>query len=52
MKAIVAGGVALVAGLWMATYLPAWSPLWLAGAVLALVGVASLAGGIWVELGY
>ena len=52
VRTIVAGGVALVAGLWVATYLPAWSPLWAVGAVLALVGVAGLAGGIWMELDY
>ena len=52
MTAIVAGGVALVAGLWIATYLPAWSPLWVVGAALVLVGVAGLAGGIWIELDY
>ena len=46
------GGLSLVAGLWVATYHPTWSPLWLLGAALALVGTASLAGGIWIELDY
>ena len=52
MKAITAGGVALVAGLWTATYFDAGSLPWLFGAGLALVGSAALAGGIWLEVDY
>ena len=52
VKAIVGGGVALVAGLWVATLSTAWSPRWAVGAALALVGVGGLAGGIWLELDY
>ena len=50
VRAITAGGLALVAGLWIATYLPRWSLPWVLGAGLVLVGVGALAGGIRLEL--
>ncbi|ESP87434.1 hypothetical protein K933_14203 [Candidatus Halobonum tyrrellensis G22] len=49
---VVAGGVALVAGLWLVSLLAAGSPAWLLGVGLALVGVAALAAGIRRELAY
>jgi hypothetical protein len=47
---VVAGGLALVAGLWLAALTPLWSGPWLAGAVLSLGGVAGLAVGIGAEI--
>ena len=47
---ITGGGVVLVAGLWLTALAAAGSPVWLAGAALALAGTASLAVGIWTEL--
>lgn len=51
--AIVAGGLALVAGLWLVSLFEARSAVWLLGLGLALLGVLGLAGGIWsqVEVG-
>jgi small-conductance mechanosensitive channel len=49
-RAIVASGVALLAGLWVVTLSATASPAWLAGAALAAVGVGGLAAGIWMEL--
>ncbi|MFB6091121.1 MAG: hypothetical protein ABEJ97_08685 [Halobellus sp.] len=43
---IVAGGLALVAGLWIGTLAPPQSLPWALGVGLALVGVGGLAGGI------
>lgn len=52
MRLIVAGGVALVAGLWIVTLVGRWSPPWLAGLGLVLVGVGALTAGIESELSY
>ena len=52
VRIIVVGGVALVAGLWVATLFGAWSLPWLVGVVLAFGGVGGLAGGIWEEIEY
>lgn len=49
---VVAGGLALVAGLWLATLFAAGSPGWVLGVVLAVGGVAGLAAGIRMELVY
>lgn len=49
---IVAGGVALVAGLWLSTAFVTASGGWLVGAALALCGISSLAVGIERELAY
>lgn len=49
---IVAGGVALVAGLWLTAAFAASAPGWLAGVALALTGVGCLAVGIERELDY
>lgn len=43
---VVGGGLLLVAGLWVAALAPAWSPPWLVGAALSLVGAAGLGLGI------
>lgn len=50
VQLLVAGGLALLAGLWTLRVAGAWSPSWLAGAVLVVVGVAGLAVGIGSEL--
>ena len=50
VRAIVAGGVALVAGLWVAAFAAPGSPAWLAGAALALAGAGGLAAGVLSEL--
>ncbi len=49
-QAITAGGVALVAGLWLAALFTWASTAWLAGVVLAALGTAALAWGIWIEV--
>jgi hypothetical protein len=45
-----AGGLALVAGLWALRLSARWSPPWLAGAALAALGAAVLAAGLGREL--
>ena len=50
VRLVVAGGVVLVASLWLMRVAAAWSALWVAGIALALVGTAALAAGIWREL--
>lgn len=52
VQLIVAGGIALVAGLWLVRLLEAWSPPWLAGATLVVLGVLGLASGIRSEVDY
>lgn len=53
VQLITGGGIALVAGLWIVTYLDAWSTPWLFGAILvALGGGGGLARGIWIEIDY
>lgn len=52
VQVIVAGGIALVGGLWFVTVLEAWSPAWMGSLALALVGTAGLAVGIWTEIEY
>lgn len=52
VRLIVAGGLALVAGLWLVALLERGSLPWLAGVVLALVGIAGLARGIESEIRY
>lgn len=46
VRFLVAGGLALVAGLWLTALYPPATPLWLLGVALALGGVAALAVGI------
>ena len=48
--AIVLGGVALVAGLWLVTLSGTFSTAWLAGAVLVCLGLLGLGAGIWSEV--
>ncbi|MFB6207351.1 MAG: hypothetical protein ABEJ05_12590 [Haloglomus sp.] len=50
VQAIVAGGLGLVAGLWLTVPFAWGSPGWAAGVALALLGAVALAGGIWSEL--
>lgn len=50
VQVVLAGGVALLAGLWTVRLTGAWSPAWLAGVALATIGVAGLAVGIGREL--
>ncbi|QLD90276.1 hypothetical protein HWV07_15030 [Natronomonas salina] len=47
---ITAGGLALVAGLWLTALVATGSLPWLAGAALALAGAVGLGAGIWTEL--
>jgi hypothetical protein len=47
VRRIVAGGLALVAGLWLVDLGTPSEPAWLAGLALVLVGVSALATGIW-----
>lgn len=47
---IVAGGLALIAGLWVVALFAAWSGVWLAGAALAGLGTVGLAAGIASEV--
>jgi fatty acid desaturase len=49
---IVAGGLALVVGLWLLALATLWSPPWLLGATLAVIGVVALGSGIWSEIEY
>lgn len=50
VQLIVAGGVALVAGLWIVALFDPWSTVWLAGVALSLLGVGSLFAGITSEI--
>ncbi|MFB6164333.1 MAG: hypothetical protein ABEJ31_04165 [Haloarculaceae archaeon] len=52
VQLLVAGGLALVAGLWALRLaaVPSWP--WLAGLALAVVGLAGLGAGIWTEIDY
>lgn len=47
---VVAGGLSLLAGLWIAQLATAWSSLWAAGVAIALLGAVALTAGIWSEL--
>lgn len=47
---IVAGGIALVAGLWVLEFGAAWTLLWGAGIALATLGIAGLSVGIESEI--
>lgn len=47
---VVAGGLALVAGLWTLHLSAGWSAPWLVGVAVVVAGVAGLAAGIWREL--
>lgn len=48
--AIVTGGIALVAGLWLVTLFKVTSAPWLFGGVLVVLGLGSLGWGIWTEI--
>jgi hypothetical protein len=50
VRYVVAGGIALVAGLWVTTWFTRSSGPWLAGVALAVLGLAALATGIGREL--
>lgn len=52
VRLIVVGGLALVAGLWVAALSNAWSLPWLLGAALVLLGIGGLTAGIRSELDY
>lgn len=47
---IVAGGLALIGGLWAIAFSAAWTGVWLAGVVLAGLGIVGLSAGIASEL--
>ena len=50
VQLVVAGGLALVAGLWTLRLSARWSPPWLVGVALVVAGAAALAAGIGREL--
>jgi len=50
VQAIVAGGLALVAGLWATALFAFGSPAWLVGVALVVAGIAGLSWGIYSEL--
>lgn len=50
VRAVVGGGLLLVAGLWLVVPFPAGSPQWLLGAALAALGLGGLAFGIGSEI--
>ena len=50
VKLVVAGGLALVAGLWAVRLAAAFSARWLGGVALGLLGLATLGIGIGREL--
>jgi hypothetical protein len=50
VRYILAGGIALVAGLWVTTGFGWGTPVWIGGAVVALLGSLGLAVGIGTEL--
>ncbi|AEH38179.1 hypothetical protein [Halopiger xanaduensis] len=52
VQLIVVGGLALVAGLWLAALFARGSTVWIAGVGLALLGAASVFAGIGSELEY
>jgi len=52
VRLVVGGGLALVAGLWLATLSALWSLPWAVGVVLSFGGFGGLAVGIRSELVY
>lgn len=50
VRLIVAGGVVLIVGLWLAVLFEAGSIAWAAGVALAVLGTGSLAAGIGSEI--
>jgi len=50
LQLVVAGGLALVVGLWLTAAFAVGTASWLAGGGLALLGVGGLADGIFREL--
>ncbi len=50
--AVVAGGLALAAGLWVVTLFAGGGPPWLAGLALVVAGLAGLAWGIASQVEY
>ncbi|MFB6223741.1 MAG: hypothetical protein ABEH86_08745 [Haloarcula sp.] len=50
VKLVVAGGLALVTGLWMTRFAVSLSEIWLGGVALAFLGLAALGVGIGREL--
>lgn len=52
VKLIVAGGLAMVAGLWLKALLVPGSTGWVLGVAVALIGIGSLGWGIWSQVDY
>ncbi|MFC5972169.1 hypothetical protein ACFPYI_12585 [Halomarina salina] len=52
VRVLVAGGLTLLAGLWVVSLVERWAPLWLLGVVLVVVGCCGLGAGIYDELDY
>jgi hypothetical protein len=51
-QGLVAGGLALVAGLWLTALAPSRSRAWLAGVAAAWLGVIALGGSIYSQIEY
>jgi hypothetical protein len=49
-RRVVAGGLALVAGLWLVDLGARPGPVWIGGLTLALFGIVALATGIWSQV--
>ena len=49
---LVAGGLALVAGLWLTALVSQTAPAWLAGVALTGLGVVALGGSIYSQIEY
>jgi len=52
VQGLLAGGLALVAGLWLTTLVPSGSRAWLAGVAAAALGVVALGGSIYSQIDY
>lgn len=50
VRVVLAGGLVLVAGLWAARLLEAWTIPWLAAVAVSVLGVVGLGGGIATEI--
>lgn len=50
VRAVVAGGISLVVGLWMTDLFEAGSPAWIGGVGLSLLGLLGLCYGIWLVI--
>lgn len=47
---VVGGGIIMLAGLWITGFTEAWTPGWLTGAAIALLGFSVILWGIWSQV--